>query len=303
MAENAHLPAYEHRFPAASHLVLPSPATFFNSLLSAPLDPTRSLPRLAVPGGELEYCRFDGDPARPTIVLLHEGLGCLALWRDFPERLAAATGLNAFAYSRFGYGGSSPAALPWPIDYMQREGLHGLPAVLDAAGIRECVLLGHSDGASIALVHAGGVQDPRVRGVIVLAPHVFVEPATGLPAIREARRQYAAGDLRARLARYHGANVDCAFRGWCDSWLHPAFVTWNIEAYLGGIEVPVLQIQGEGDQYGSIEQLRRIERHVRGPVMTHVLAECRHAPQFDQPERTLSLVTDFMARLAEARRG
>lgn len=253
---------------------------------------------LTVDGRALECLQLPGDPARPTLVLLHEGLGCVALWRDFPQRLAAATGHPVFAYSRAGYGGSSPAPLPWPLDYMQREGRDGLPAVLDAAGIGACVLFGHSDGASIALVNAGLVGDARVRGVIVMAPHVFTEDE-GLASIALAREAYTQGDLRARLAKYHGDNVDCAFHGWCDSWLHPAFRHWNIEHVLPGIRVPLLQIQGEGDQYGSRAQLDAIAAAVAGPCTTRLLPDCRHAPQFEQPSLTLEAVSGFVQTLAD----
>lgn len=247
----------------------------------------------------MECLRIEGDPRKPTLVLLHEGLGCVALWRDFPARLGAASGAQVFAYSRLGYGGSSARPLPWPLDYMELEGTRGLPAVLEAAGIGDCVLLGHSDGASIALVHAGLVRDPRVRGVIVIAPHVFTE-SMGLASIAQARLAYAEGELRARLARYHGGNVDCAFRGWCDSWLHSGFARWNIEHVLPGIGVPLLQIQGEDDQYGSPAQLEAIASAVGGPCTTLLLADCRHAPQFEQPARTLEASVDFVLGLASA---
>lgn len=253
-------------------------------------EPVRST--LSVSGHLLESVHLPGDPALPTLVLLHEGLGCVALWRDFPARLAAASGHAVFAWSRAGYGQSSATALPWPLDYMQREGRTVVPAVLDAAGIGDCVLFGHSDGASIALVHAGVVGDPRVQGVIVMAPHVFVEEM-GLASIAAARDAYASGELRAKLAKYH-AHVDCAFRGWCDSWLNPDFRSWNIEAVLPGIAVPVLQIQGEGDQYGTVAQLDAIARGVRGPCQTLLLADCRHAPHLEQPQATLDAVARFL---------
>ena len=240
-----------------------------------------------------ECLHIAGDPAQPTLVLLHEGLGCVALWRDFPQHLAAATGHPVFAYSRLGYGKSSPAALPWPLDYMEREGMYGLPRLLDLAGIGDCVLVGHSDGASIALVNAGVVSDSRVRGAIVMAPHVFAEEI-GLANIALAREAYVTGDLREKLAKYHGENVDCAFHGWCDSWLHPAFRHWNIEHVLPGIRAPLLQIQGEGDQYGTTAQLMAIERGVRGRCTTLLLPACRHAPQFEQPTATLQACVEFL---------
>jgi pimeloyl-ACP methyl ester carboxylesterase len=254
---------------------------------------------LAVAGRQLECLHVAGAAGCPTLVLLHEGLGCVALWRDFPQRLAAATGHPVFAWSRPGYGQSSALPLPWPLDYMEREGQTGLPAVLAAAGIGDCVLLGHSDGASIALVHAGCVADPRVQGVIVMAPHVFAEDL-GLASIAQAREAYLHGDLRARLTKFH-ADVDCAFHGWCDSWLHPDFKRWNIERVLPGIRVPLLQIQGEDDQYGSAAQLEAIARGVRGPCRTLLLPDCRHAPAFDQPMATLAAIVEFLADLKRDR--
>lgn len=253
-------------------------------------------PSLNVDGRAIEYRRVAGAAARPTLVLLHEGLGCVALWREFPQQLATATGCAVFAYSRLGYGGSAPRALPWPLDYMQQEGRDGLPRTLAAARVADCVLIGHSDGASIALVHAGSMRSSQVRGVVVMAPHVFTEES-GLDSIREARRAFDAGTWRQRLAKYHGANVDCAFRGWCDTWLDPEFKAWNIESYLAGIEVPLLQIQGVDDQYGSAAQLAAVARQVAGPVATHLLKDCRHAPQFEQPSATLALITEFVRRL------
>jgi pimeloyl-ACP methyl ester carboxylesterase len=249
------------------------------------------LPTISVNGVRLEYRRVAGDPGRATMVLLHEGLGCVALWRDFPERLAAATGNPVFAYSRAGYGGSAPISLPRPLDYMSREATDMLPDVIRAAGITRYILLGHSDGASIALVHAGNA--PRaLEAIIVMAPHVFTE-ACSVASIRTVDEAFRHDDLRRRLAKYHGTNVDNAFRGWCDSWLAPDFLAWSIEASLAGITVPLLQIQGRDDEYGTIEQLRAIERGAAGPVKTLMLDACGHAPQFDRAPETLAAVADF----------
>ena len=167
--------------------------------------------------------RWWGPPpeAAPTLVLLHEGLGCVALWRDFPEALAAATGCGVFAWSRFGYGGSDPVSLPRPMRYMHDEALEVLPRVLDAADVRRAVLVGHSDGGSIAAIHAGTVHDPRVLGVVMIAAHFFVEDIN-IASIRGIKEDYEHGDLRRRLARYH-RDVDVAFRGWNDAWLDPRF--------------------------------------------------------------------------------
>ena len=234
---------------------------------------------------------------RPTLVLLHEGLGCVALWKDFPDRLAAATGCGTFVYSRAGYGRSSPVPLPRPLRYMHDEGLQALPRLLEELGLERVVTVGHSDGASIALVHAGGA-DPghRVRGLIVEAPHVLCEELS-VASIRQAREAYQQGDLRARLARLHGDNVDVAFWGWNQAWLDPDFMRWNIEEYLPGISVPVLVVQGRDDQYGTAEQYQRIQRGSGGPVEVLVLDACGHSPHRDQPDATLAAMARFVARL------
>jgi pimeloyl-ACP methyl ester carboxylesterase len=253
---------------------------------------------LEVAGARLEYRWI--PPTRggaPALVFLHEGLGCVSLWRDFPDRLAAATGLGALVYSRAGYAGSSPVPLPRPLDYMQREGREVLGPVMDAAGIAEAVLVGHSDGGSIALVHAGAA-DPRrrVRAVITEAPHVFCEELT-VRSIEQARDAYVNGDLRARLARHHKENVDCAFWGWNQAWLDPGFLRWNIEEYLPGIRVPVQVIQGRDDPYGTEEQIRRIQRGVPGPVEAVLLDACGHSPHREQEHATLEAMVSFLARV------
>jgi pimeloyl-ACP methyl ester carboxylesterase len=247
--------------------------------------------RIKVRERHIEYRYLEGDRARPVLVLLHEGLGCVALWRDFPEALVEATGCGVFAYSRFGYGGSDSEPLPWPLDYMQREGLYGLPAVLDAAGIGDHILVGHSDGASIALVNAGAVRDPRLKAVVVMAPHVFAEDC-GIASIHSVREEFLFGELPNKLAKYHD-DAEGAFRGWSDSWLHPAFKMWNIEHYLLDIRVPLLQVQGEDDQFGTDLQLESIARNVPGGVETRVLPECRHAPQFDQRVAVVAFIEAF----------
>ena len=176
--------------------------------------------------------------------MLHEGLGCVALWRDFPRRLAAATGFGVFAYSRAGYGQSDPVPLPRPLDYMTREARETLPELLDAIGLRRGVLLGHSDGASIAAIYAGSVEDFRVRGLVLMAPHFFTEKG-GLASIAAAREAYATSDLRAKLAKYH-RDVDNAFRGWNDAWLDPGFKAWNIADAIDYLRVPALGDSGRG---------------------------------------------------------
>ena len=243
-------------------------------------------------GKRLEAVAYGPPPDQaPTIVMLHEGLGCVALWRDFPQKLAAATGHGVFVYSRAGYGGSDPVPLPRPLDYMSREARDSLPAVLDAIGFRRGILLGHSDGASIAAIYAGETTDARIEGLVLMAPHLFTE-APGLASIAEARRAYETGDLRSRLAKYH-AHVDVAFRGWNDAWLDPGFKAWNIEDAVGRWRVPALVIQGAGDQYGTLEQVRAIERRSPARVTSLVLEACRHSPQIDQPQATLEAIVRF----------
>ena len=180
------------------------------------------------------------------------------MWRDFPQILSNRTGLSSFVYSRQGYGKSDPVPLPRNLDFMHAEGLDVLPNILDVEGINRAILVGHSDGASIALINAGGVQDPRVEAVVVLAAHVFNEYIT-TQSIEEAKIAFETTNLRDKLARYHGTNVDCAFWGWNDVWLNPEFKAWNIENYLSGIGVPALVIQGKDDQYGTNAQLDAIQ--------------------------------------------
>ena len=252
---------------------------------------------LAVGDARLEYelhrvSRADG----PLIVLLHEGLGCVATWRDFPRGLAAAAGCDVLAYSRAGYGGSSPCALPRPLRYMHDEALEVLPRVLEILDRRPLVLLGHSDGASIAAIHAGARRDTGVRGLILVAPHFFTEDS-GIEAIARAARAYRDTDLRARLAGYHGDNVDCAFHGWSGAWLDPGFRAFDIREYLPRIDVPVLLIQGEDDEYGTTAQVDAVRDACPAPVSIELLARCGHSPHRDQPVRTLALAAAFFRGL------
>jgi pimeloyl-ACP methyl ester carboxylesterase len=231
--------------------------------------------------------------AAPPLLLLHEGLGSVAMWRDFPSRLAAATGRRTIAYSRRGYGRSPPLTARRGPDYMHREALDELPALRTALGLADPVLIGHSDGASIALIHAWAGH--QVRGIVAMAPHVFVEDVT-IRSIEAAREAWRTTDLPARLARYHD-DAEGAFRGWNDAWLDPAFRAWNIEGYLPGIASPVLAIQGREDEYGTMAQLDAIEREVRGPFQRLELDACRHSPHRDRPDATLAAITAFIAGL------
>ena len=250
-----------------------------------------------IDGQRLEYQLLTPEHDQPlTLILLHEGLGCVALWKEFPRQLAETSGCRVLSYSRAGYGGSDPCPLPRPLRFMHDEGLRVLPKILEAAGIEQAVLVGHSDGASIALIHAGGLADRRIRGLVLMAPHVFVEELT-VTSIRQSRNAYAVTDLRQRLRRYHGDNVDCAFLGWSGAWLDPDFLEWNIEEYLPTIRVPVLLIQGEEDNYGTLRQLEAIEAQLPGKVERAILPACGHSPFRDQPEKTLQATAAFLNNL------
>lgn len=247
-------------------------------------------------GKMLEAVSYGPPPGEaPTIVMLHEGLGCVTLWRDFPQKLAEATGFGVFAYSRAGYGQSDPVDLPRPLDYMTREALDVFPGVLDAIGFEYGILLGHSDGASIATVYAGSIEDFRVRGLVLMAPHFFTEEG-GLQSIAEAKTAYDLGDLRARLGKYH-KDVDNAFRGWNDAWLDPDFKDWDIAEAIDYLRIPVLAIQGADDQYGTLAQIREIEDRIYSPVDVEILPDCKHSPHIEQPEKTLAAIAEFCARL------
>jgi pimeloyl-ACP methyl ester carboxylesterase len=228
----------------------------------------------------------------PTLVLLHEGLGCVALWRDFPAQLAERTGCGVFVYSRPGCGASDPVPLPRSLAYMHEEAAL-LPAVLDAAGITKCIIVGHSDGASIAVIHAGSRQDFRVRALALMAPHFFVEAMT-TRSIAATKRTYETSDLRRRLARYH-RHVDAAFYGWAEPWL--AFDGWSIAEELAHVRVPILILQGLDDQYGSAAQIERAREVAYCPVEAMLLERCAHSPHLDRPDATLDAVADFVARV------
>lgn len=253
--------------------------------------------KLVVCDKTLEYAYYGPPPANaPTLILLHEGLGSVSLWRDFPQQLAAATGWGVLAYSRAGYGMSDLADLPRPLDYMSIEATVVLPEVLDAVGLKQGVLLGHSDGATIAAIYAGHVADKRLLGIALMAPHFFTEPV-GLQAIAEAKIAYDTGMLRQRMAKYH-RDPDNTFRGWNDSWLHPDFERWNVASVLNTINVPVLAIQGKQDQYGTLRQLEEIELRCPTNVNTLVLDDCRHSPFLDQPQAVISGTAEFCHSVA-----
>jgi pimeloyl-ACP methyl ester carboxylesterase len=244
----------------------------------------------------LEYRMIGPRPdAAPTIVMLHEGLGSVDLWGAFPDDIAAATGAGVFVYSRSGYGKSRPGPMPRSTSFMHEEACTVLPRVLAAIGFQRGLLLGHSDGASIATIYAGGVQDHRVRGLVLMAPHFFIEDM-GIAEIERARDAFAAGPLRDKLKRWH-ADVDCAFRSWSEPWLHPDFRKWDITEALGYIRVPILVVQGADDQYGTLLQVEAAQRECYCPVEAVVLPNTRHAPFREAPEATRDVVADFINRL------
>ncbi|MCW5731309.1 MAG: alpha/beta hydrolase [Alphaproteobacteria bacterium] len=255
--------------------------------------------RLRLSGGEIELA-WHGErrPGARVLVFLHEGLGSAGLWRDFPARVAVASGLPALVYSRFGYGASDPCALPRPLGYMHDEGLQVLPELLERLEIDAYVLVGHSDGASIAIIHAGGAPRPGLAGAVLMAPHVFNEDIS-VRSITAAKAAYEGGDLRSRLERWHGANVDCAFYGWNGAWLDPGFRDWNIEAYLPAIDVPLLVIQGRDDEYGTLAQVEAIRAGAtRAGTERLILDHCGHSPHRDRPEETLASIAHFLGRIS-----
>jgi pimeloyl-ACP methyl ester carboxylesterase len=238
---------------------------------------------------ELECEEIAGD--EPAVVFLHEGLGAVALWRDFPSRLAEATGRRALIYSRAGHGQSDLPWVPRTPRFMHDEALDVLPELLRQTGIENPVLVGHSDGGSIALIHA---SEHPVSGLVLLAPHVFVEDLS-VTSIAEAREAFETSDLRDRMGRYH-RDAERTFRLWNDIWLAPEFRSWNIEDVLPAVTAPALVIQGEHDQYGTLAQIEAIERGLGGHVQLAVL-DCRHAPQLEAPEETLVAATAFIRGL------
>jgi pimeloyl-ACP methyl ester carboxylesterase len=244
----------------------------------------------------LEYRMVGPRPdAAATIVLLHEGLGSVGIWGSFADELAAATGVGVFAYSRAGYGRSSPAKLPRPVSFMHDEAREVLPRVLEAIGFRRGLMAGHSDGASIAAIYAGSIQDHRVRGLVLMAPHFFTEDM-GLAEIARAKAAFEAGPLRDKLARLH-ADPDNAFHNWCGPWLDPEFRNWDITDALAHIRVPILIVQGEDDQFGTLRQIEVARHECYCPVEVAVLPKIRHAPYREAPAETLAAIVGFVKRL------
>jgi pimeloyl-ACP methyl ester carboxylesterase len=249
---------------------------------------------IAVQGRKLEVQRIAGPgKGAHTLVFLHEGLGSLAMWRDFPRKAAAATGCAAVVYSRYGYGQSEVLREPRGVDYMHREALEVLPELLARLEIPDPVLVGHSDGGSIAIIHAATYD--HVKGLVLMAPHVFVEDIS-VKSIAEAKTAFESTDLPQKLGRYH-ADAAKTFWGWNDIWLHPDFRSWNIERYLPRVHCPMLAIQGFEDEYGTMAQLAAIARQTGGPIELLRLTDCRHSPHRDQSEAVIEAMSRFVDRL------
>src|SRR6201995_4070628 len=257
---------------------------------------------LRIDDSDLEYRMIGPMPAEaPTIIMLHEGLGSAALWGDFPDRLQEATRTGVFVYSRAGYGASSPVTLPRPVDYMHREALDVLPKLLAAIGFRRGILVGHSDGASIAAIYAGGVQDHRIRALALLAPHFIVEDVS-VTSIAGIKTAYETTNLREKLARWH-THVDNAFYGWNGAWLDPRFRSWDISEYLAYIRVPVAIIQGADDQYGTARQIEIAQAECYCPVDVTILAGAGHSPHREAPGATLNAISDFANAVLRSHEG
>jgi pimeloyl-ACP methyl ester carboxylesterase len=253
------------------------------------LNPTGTL---RIGASDLEYRMIGPAPDQaPTIVMLHEGLGSAGLWGDFPDKLQAATKVGVLVYSRAGYGASTAVTLPRPLDYMHIEALEVLPRLLDQIGFRRGMLLGHSDGASIAAIYAGGNQDHRVQGVAMIAPHFIVEDIS-VTSIAEIKKAYETSGLRSKLERWHG-DVDNAFYGWNGAWLDPKFRDWDISEYLGYIRVPVMIVQGADDQYGTIRQIEIAQAECYCPVDVTIIPGAGHSPHREAAGTTLDAISDF----------
>jgi pimeloyl-ACP methyl ester carboxylesterase len=255
----------------------------------------RRMPFATAAGRSIAYeWTGEGSAGKPTLVFLHEGLGSIRQWRDFPAEVARSSGCRALVYDRYGYGASDVLVEPRrTVRFMHDEALSAFPDLLRQLRIENPILIGHSDGASIALIHAGAGYP--VRAVVAMAPHVFIEPIC-LSSIRKAAETFATTDLAAKLGRYH-RDARKTFYGWADVWLDPEFKGWDIrDAYLPKIACPVLAIQGHGDEYGTMAQLDEIAHRVQGPCELLKLEDCGHAPFRDQPEKVLDAVTRFLTR-------
>lgn len=247
-------------------------------------------------GGKRLEVQVWGEPSEhPTMVFLHEGLGSVALWRDFPGVVHEVTGWPVVVYSRAGHGRSEAADLPRPLDWMMTEAVEVLPSVLAGVGVGSAVLVGHSDGATIAALHSAYGRDRfDTLGVVLMAPHFFTEEM-GLAEIARAKAAFEGGDLPERMGKYHD-DPRATFNGWADAWLDPRFATWNVEDALEEIRVPVLAIQGRDDQYGTLAQIAAVTDRVDGAEAL-ILDGCKHVPHLEQPEAVLAVIESFCTKV------
>jgi len=248
---------------------------------------------ILIDGKRLETLLLSPAANAPTIVMLHEGLGSIAMWKDFPEQLAQATGFGVLVYSRYGHGKSERLAEKRSVDFMHHEAKVVLPELLRQFEIQQPILLGHSDGASITIIYAG-TRPQQVRALILEAPHVFVEDVS-IQSIANMRTQFESTDLPQKLARFHN-HVEETFRGWNDIWLDPDFRQWNIEEYLAPITCPVLVIQGQNDEYGTLAQVQAIQRLIPATQM-RILPRCGHSPHRDHQALTIQTIAKCVSAL------
>jgi pimeloyl-ACP methyl ester carboxylesterase len=260
---------------------------------------TRQPRFVTIDSRRLEY-QWHGPPAgeAPTVVFLHEGLGAISRWRDFPEALCARLGWSGLVYNRQGYGGSDPFSAPLTPSFMHHEALDTLPRLLDKVAISRPVLFGHSDGASIALIYAGS-ELVSPAALVLEAPHVFVEDLT-VASIAKVRDSFRSSDLRGRLERHHGTNVDLLFESWTEVWLSDEFRSWTIEECLPRVTCPVLAIQGQDDEYGTLRQVDAIRDGVSGPIETLILDDCGHSPHLDQRDAVEAAAIRFLISAVRA---
>jgi len=243
-------------------------------------------------GGNIRYELVEGNNDKPHLIFLHEGLGCIEMWRDFPHKLCTQTGCPGLLYDRIGYGKSSPEREPRALDYIHNYALKELPEVIESLiSNAPYILVGHSDGSSIALIN-GSKSDPLLKGIVTEAAHVFVEKET-ISGIRIADKAYN-DDGPKGLSKYHGEKTHQMFKAWSETWLSHWFRDWNIESLLPGISCPVLALQGIYDEYGTNKQLDAIVSQVSGPARKYMIPNCGHTPHLEQPDLVLNLISEFI---------
>jgi pimeloyl-ACP methyl ester carboxylesterase len=247
---------------------------------------------LTIDGVRLEYSCIGPQPSdAPTAIFLHEGLGCVDLWRDFPKKLSKTIGCGVFTYSRQSYGASDPVPLPRPLNYMTLEAINVLPKILEHLSPTQFQLIGHSDGATIAAIFAGDIGHDKLSAVTLIAPHFFTEDM-GITQIKAAKHAFETTDLPEKLGKYH-RDAENAFYGWNQSWLHPDFRSWDVQDVIEKITTPILAIQGMDDQYGTLQQIESIKARARVSVSLKILQDCKHSPHLEHPSKVLDMIKTF----------